>query len=57
MFFVCFLFCHSWVVMDFVKTSAARLHFPSNLNHDKKLVSETALAGTSFFKINVSVGH
>ena len=41
--------------MDFAETSAARLHFPSNLNHDKKVVSETALAGTSFFKINVSV--
>ena len=38
--------------MDFVGTSAARLHFPSNLNNDKKLVSEIALAGTSFLKIN-----
>ena len=35
MFFVCFLFCHSWVVMDFVETSEARLHFPSISNHDK----------------------
>ena len=41
--------------MDFAESSAARLHFPSNLDHDKKLVSETALACTSFFKIDVSV--
>ena len=35
-------FCHRWVVMDCAETHGeiTHMHFLSNLNHDKKLVSE-----------------